>query len=331
MDSYNNQLCINTSRNCKYINCTVKRPNFNYPNMLTPIYCKKHLLDGMVDIRSNLCNIVDCKKRATFGYESDHIKVVCSIHKELNMIDLNNKHKSRCLYDKCNMIAKYNYEQYDKGIFCEIHKKDTMINVVKLMCANDDCNLKPYYNYEGHHNGLFCIKHKKLYMIDISSRNNKTKNKTFIYKVERIRIIFDINGLISIVSSKVILNKYEQKMPDFLFDCKTHYLMVELDIYQIMGTNYDNDVEIIRMKYISECTNGRPIWFIRYNTDNYRKATGRKRVPGESQNKRHIKLLEWVKYCHKKSPITYGDYIRAVFLYYDGWDGQGISIQIDPI
>ena len=119
-------------------------------------------------------------------------------------------------------------------------------------------------------------------------------------------------------------------MPDFIFDCSSHYLVIELDIYQVLQSNHDKEIEIIRMKYITRCTEGLPIWFIRYNPDNYRKSTGHKRVPGDSQSKRHINLLEWVKYCYKTSPIEFNDYIRAVFLYYDGWDGKGTEIQIEP-
>ena len=68
---------------------------------------------------------------------------------------------------------------------------------------------------------------------------------------------------------------------------------------------------------------GMPVWFIRYNPDNYRNKNGRKRIVGDSHNKRHQTLETWLKYCQKKSPINEGDYIKMVYLYYDDWPGYG--------
>ena len=39
--------------------------------------------------------------------------------------------------------------------------------------------------------------------------------------------------------------------------------------------------------------------------------------------------MEWLKYCMKTSPEISGDFVRAVFLYYDGWDGVGTQKTIE--
>ena len=69
--------------------------------------------------------------------------------------------------------------------------------------------------------------------------------------------------------------------------------------------------------------------FISYNPDNYRNLHGRKKIVEESKHKRHLKLLEWLKYCMKNSPEKDDDYIRAIYLYYDEWNGTGEQKSIE--
>ena len=40
-------------------------------------------------------------------------------------------------------------------------------------------------------------------------------------------------------------------------------------------------------------------------------------------NKRHKTFETWLKFCQKKNPVEEGDYIKAVYLYYDDWPGYG--------
>ncbi len=294
MDSYLN---IKTSRGCKYKDCTVKRPNFNYKGEIIPLFCKKHALDDMVDVRSKLCNHAECDRRATFGNISDNIKVFCSKHKQDGMIDFNN----------------------NKPIY----------PVVK--CKAYNCSITPYYNYKDKNKGVLCVNHKESDMVDVVN-NYKRKDYKITSIEQRIRIIFDINGLMYITNDTTIyytLYKYEDKPANsFLFDCVTHYLIVE-----IVNQQNDNDTsaEILRMKEIRQRKDGLPVWFIRFNPNDYKKINGRKRTSGESQSKRHVKLLEWIKYCQNTSPCEYNDYIRTVYLYYDNWDGHGIERRIEPI
>ncbi len=75
------------------------------------------------------------------------------------------------------------------------------------------------------------------------------------------------------------------------------------------------------MRNLGQQTGGLPVWFIRYNPDNYRNLHGQKRISGESKHKRHLKVLEWLRYCMENSPEKNGDYVRAIYLYYDNWNG----------
>jgi hypothetical protein len=74
------------------------------------------------------------------------------------------------------------------------------------------------------------------------------------------------------------------------------------------------------MVNISQSLGGKPVWFLRYNPDTYQKAGGRKKVEGESRNKRHQTLLSWLKFCLEKQPPGF---VAAYYLYFDGWKGSG--------
>ena len=327
MDSYiNNQFTkghmqTSSSRGCKFDGCTVKRPNFGYRNINIPMYCKQHKLKDMVDIRSPVCKFDGCIRRATFGYVDDNIKQYCSKHKKLKMIDLNNRKRRICAATNCSNRLNKNESKF----YCKNHKS-CEINYNNISyCIEPGCDIKPYYNHKNESNGLYCQKHKHPDMVDVVN-NYKVCNNSITYSEKRIMIIFEINNLTVISNKAIIKYKAYIRENDHIFDCGTHYLIVELDPDQLMGENFDN----IRMKNIGHMA-GRPIWFIRYNPAKYRKFNGRKQVSGDSQSKRNIKLLECVKYCYKTSPKSHGDYIRAVLLYYDGWDGANVEISVEPI
>ena len=39
---------------CMHENCTIS-PSYNLPTEKTPIYCKKHIKENMIDVRSKRC------------------------------------------------------------------------------------------------------------------------------------------------------------------------------------------------------------------------------------------------------------------------------------
>jgi hypothetical protein len=267
-----------TSRGCKHDGCTIARPNFNFPGESIALFCKSHAKNGMVDVRSKLCNKIDCNRRATFGNLSDNVKIVCSKHKSKGMIDLNNR------------------------------KKDTEIDAVIINKANEP--------------------HQLDMIDDIHVFNGKSYKITSIEK--KIRVIFDMNGLVYIQNDiRIGYTENHDMGSEYLFDCVTHRIVVEVSA---ISHNGDEKVqEILRMEEIRPRNEGKPAWFIKFNPYEYKKMNGRKRVPGESQSKRHLKLLEWIKFCKETSPTQYGDFYRAIYLYHDNWDGIGEQHRIKQL
>lgn len=63
-----------------------RRSKFNYKNEQFGIYCKKHSLQNMIDIKTPKC--IECKvKQPIFNYENETKRLYCSNCAKPNMID----------------------------------------------------------------------------------------------------------------------------------------------------------------------------------------------------------------------------------------------------
>lgn len=68
---------------------------------------------------------------------------------------------------------------------------------------------------------------------------------------------------------------------------------------------------------------GMPTFYLRYNPDPYRKPLERRRFDHESSAIRLERLKFWLDYTLQNSPATFGDHVRVMYLFYDGYnDGE---------
>ena len=114
-----------------------------------------------------------------------------------------------------------------------------------------------------------------------------------------------------------------RERPDFLWDAKTHWVIVEVDENQHL-TNPEQ-CECTRMVNIHGSL-GMPVVFIRFNPDRYRRAGEKRRSAGDSLRKRYdilIRWLEWVLEHEDARPRGPEDSLRSVQLFFDGWGGTG--------
>jgi len=136
-------------------------PSFNTEGK-RGLFCRQHKKDGMVDVKHERCEHMECMKRAFFGTEGGKGRF-CVQHKEKDMVDV--KHK-RCEHEKCMKRTVFDIEG-GKGRFCGEHKTDGMVDVRSKRCEHDGCTkLNPGYNIVGE-KGRFCVKHKKDGMVDV--------------------------------------------------------------------------------------------------------------------------------------------------------------------
>ena len=106
------------------------------------------------------------------------------------------------------------------------------------------------------------------------------------------------------------------RRPDFLFDCGTHFAVLEVDEHQHKGVS----CEVARMVNITGAL-GLPTVFVRLNPDGYRPAGGAGRQA--SKNKRRDELLRVLRYHMEELRSACGDSDTGAWvteLYYDGDD-----------
>lgn len=98
-------------------------------------------------------------------------------------------------------------------------------------------------------------------------------------------------------------------LADIVYDCGTHFLVVEIDEHR--HSSYNKSCEITRMKEICQAI-GMPTIFIRYNPDSYKGI----KLP---KAKREQILVEWARFCLKPTKPD-ESFLRVVYLFYDNFD-----------
>jgi uncharacterized protein YajQ (UPF0234 family) len=172
-------------KNKKCIKCNIKQPVFNYKNEKNALYCRNCRLENMINIKSKKC--INCNiKRSNFNYENEKYALYCGDCKLENMINIISK---KCT--NCNIKHPvFNYKGKKNSLYCEDCKLENMINIKSKKCIN--CNIKrSNFNYENKKTGLYCGDCKLENMIDIKSKKCITcniKQPVFNYENEKTRL-----------------------------------------------------------------------------------------------------------------------------------------------
>ena len=116
-------------------------------------------------------------------------------------------------------------------------------------------------------------------------------------------------------------NKYR---PDFILDCATHIIVLEVDENQHSG--YQCLCEQSRMVNIhQDVGGGLPVVFIRYNPDSY-KDCNNNNIRAKNIISRHTKLIETLNSVRLHKPT---DHLSV--LYYNGHDDKKTDIHTIPV
>jgi hypothetical protein len=309
------------SKICIYQDCKVQS-TYNNDGEITPLYCSKHKLEGMVDIKHKKCIYDGCKSRAICNIPSEKKGLYCSVHKHEGMEDI--KHK-KCIYDGCKTRANYNIFGELNALYCVTHKSEIMVNVSSKTCIYDNCKKQPTYNKEGQLFALYCFEHKIDGMINVKhktcksewcntrphekydgycmycymnlfpdkpvSRNYKTKERAV---VDYVKTQFpDYNW----IADKPISDGCSKRRPDLMIDLGYQIIIIEIDENQHL--DYDCSCENKRIMELSQDVSHRPIIFIRFNPDDYVDINGTNITSCWGVNKNGIcairksKIIEW--------------------------------------
>ena len=282
------------SKTCIHPECK-KQPSYNEEGETKKLYCNAHKLAGMVNVKHGSCNHPGCKIRPSYKKEGEKQKLYCSTHKQQSMTCVRTKN---CLQADCNKQPVFNKPCQTIGLYCTSHKLEGMVDVASKTCLQPGCKTQPSYNNKGETRTLYCSAHKLEGMVDVKhdlcksewcstrvqekydgyclfcyinlfpekpvSRNYKTKEYTV---VEYVKTKFpNLNW----IADKIVKDGCSKRRPDLLLDLGYQVLIVEVDENQ--HTDYDCSCQNKRVMELSQDLGHRPIVFIRFNPDKYKKG-----------------------------------------------------------
>ena len=277
---------------CAYDGCRTQ-PVFG-PQGGEAEWCVKHKAPDHIDVVTKRCEHEDCDITATFG-RLFMPRTHCARHRTAAMYANNNPKcqgcsaKHPCWTDKDN-----NYP-----LRCEDCKTDKDENIIEQKC--DTCGLMQLIK-----EGLADCDDCNTFLVKKPHKARETMVKTML---DDACIIYKSYDRIPDESC----NKYR---PDFLFDCGTHIVILEVDEEQHRG--YTPECEYGRMINLFQDTGMHTI-FIRFNPDGYKDNKGKRHT---WTNARAVKLLEVLNQTRDHLPEHL---VSAVYLYYDGFDSRRVE------
>ena len=276
------------NKRCAHDGCNKINPVFNVPGSTTGLYCAEHKKDGMVDVKNKRCANNGCETLCNFGFPG-RAKTHCKQHIQPGMI-VNPKRKC----STCKEPAIYGV---GVPIRCENHKEPDDINHVERRCVS--CSLTMILN-----------KDDKCQYCDPNEFN-----KTRLAKQNRVKQWLDANDIkYDSCDRRIEHGQCFDYRPDFIFDCGTHMVVLEVDENQ--HKERAELCECVRMVNIFQSF-GMPTKFVRYNPDPYRINKLKKDPPfGTRMNL----LKEHLRYAFDDPPVAP---LSVKHLYFDNQEATG--------
>lgn len=214
-------------------------------------HCIQHKSDDMYNV-IHTCAAEDCTKQPSYGLEKNKA-IFCNQHKYATMYNVLHV----CSVDNCYIQPSFGLVK-GKSTHCDEHKSEYMYDVRSTLCFK--CSKRATYGYES--KLVSCFNHKSDEMKNIIYTKTPKYNTN---KETRIKNLLDKNNFV-FTHNKQIQNDMGYKYrPDFLFDCETHFVILEVD--EFAHESYNKHKELSRMIHISSILS-KPTKFIRYNPDN---------------------------------------------------------------
>jgi hypothetical protein len=322
------------NKKCIIDKCPI-RPTFNYKGLKAE-YCEEHMKKGMVNVNDKLCEEKDCITRASFGIELKK-PTHCLLHKEPSMFNVVSKScekckihqpvygkpgspsshcvgcrepgmirrsKTKCKTKNCKQPAVYG----TKGTanHCETHKKSDELNYVEKPCVK--CNLPMILDKDDVCE--FCnpemFKNARL----------EKQNNLLNYLDKNIK-----NDNILFISTDNIIDKGDcgDERPDRVYELYDRIIIVECDEHQHKDrpclceqTRMIN----ISQKFMSEIS--RPVYFIRFNPDDYKPGNGEDMVDIKDRYKYITSLIKDLL-MNDNNIVNDNSFLSVCYLYFDQW------------
>ncbi len=319
------------SKKCKEEGCN-SQPSYNYPGKKTGVCCAKHREEGMIDIWSKLCKQEGCDNQPSYNLPGCKKAEYCSKHKTPDMIDLVHK---LCDHEGCKIQPSYGFPGQGRTR-CAKHKEPGMIKRTNGKCK--ECKERAIYGTN--YTPLHCEDHKKEGEINYVEKECSSCNLMTIISsnglcelcnpetIKRVQLAKQNDLLAYLTAQELIPDTIDKQIdngvcgkerPDFVYNFGHFILIVECDEHQHRDRNCE--CEQIRMVNIGQSFGGIPVYFIRFNPDDYKPLNPKKELVPIKE--RYAELGRIIKAFRDEAPtITPICLVCVVYIYYDSWDGM---------
>ena len=255
-------------------------------------FCGKHKTAEMVNVQSKRCEYEECKTSVRYG-KPGHQTSHCAKHRQPGMIRRPN---AKCV--SCKELAIWGTNWIPKH--CEAHKTADDENLLEHPCIS--CNL--------------------MYILDKENKCENCNPELFatarLAKQNALMDYLDARDLKgSSTDTTVDHGVCGKERPDRVYDFGDKIVVLECDEHQ----HQDRQClcEQTRMVNIGQSFGGLPVYFIRWNPDDYSPENNRKNP--EELAKRYKLVGDLIRDIKKEKHILPKALVSAIYLYYDGWDG----------
>jgi len=314
-----------TSKQCEYEGCDIT-PYFDIKGGKGR-FCVSHKTDEMVDVKTKRCEYEGCDKlQPSFNIKGQKARF-CLAHKSPEMVDVKSK---QCETDGCCIRAIYGIPGYSIS-HCSKHRTAGMIHRPTSKCT--DCKEPAIWGI--HWTPRHCDAHKTSddetlverpcvscalpYILD---RDNKCENcnpaswlTARLAKQNALMAYLDNRGLKgSGTDTMVDGGVCGKERPDRIYDLGDKILILECDEHQ--HRQRACACEQARMVNIGQTFGGLPVYFIRWNPDDYSPA-GRKKP--EDVKKRYKLVGDFIADLRDNKMNLPKALVSALYMYYDDW------------
>jgi hypothetical protein len=246
----------------------------------------------MINVKSKICNQENCKISASYGIPG-HKRSKCFTHRLTGMI---RKPNAKCSTKDCKELAIYGLNWTPKH--CETHKTPDDQNLVERPCIS--CGL--------------------MYVLDTNNKCENCDPEAFktarLAKQHALMSYLDSRNLKGLSTDITIDNGIcGKERPDRIYDLNDKIIILECDEHQ----HKDRQClcEQTRMVNISQMFGGIPVYFIRWNPDDYTPQNDKK--DPELLLKRYKLLGDLLEDIQKEKVVLPSALVSAIYMYYDEW------------
>jgi hypothetical protein len=278
-------------KTCKIDGCTVGA-RFNTIGNKRGEYCFSHKLPDMIDVLTLRC--LECPTIASYGVPGVQ-RSHCARHRKPGMI---HRPTHTCKIKNCKNPAIFGTIR--AALHCEIHRSESDINLVEKPCKS--CGLTMVLNAD-----LVC----EYCVPGIHTAVRLQKQRALMEYLDSCKFL-----PLATSTDKIIESSCGKERPDRTYECSDKVIIIECDEYQ--HRDRAPECETIRMKNIGQMYGGTPVYFLRWNPDNYAPLNPLKGM--ELTKSRYKLLANILKDLIENRTTLPKCLVGALYLYYDGWD-----------